>query len=124
MFCSNCGTQNADTSKFCEKCGTALTVAPATATAPAGEVRMRTVDTAPVASVPTASGKSPGLALVLSLVIVGVGQFYNGDAKKGALMLLGAIVGFAISGPLIPAGFWIWSMIDAYQVASGKGKIW
>ncbi|OAS25634.1 hypothetical protein A5481_09160 [Methylobacterium platani] len=59
-------------------------------------------------------GKSPGIALVLSLVICGIGQMYNGQVAKGILMLLGSILLW-----LVMLGWivWIWSMIDAYQTA-------
>lgn len=61
---------------------------------------------------------------VLSLLIPGLGQFVNRDTKKGFVMLGAAIV----LG--VPTGFglWfvvaIWSVIDAYQVADGRGKAW
>ena len=129
MYCSNCGAQNADIARFCEKCGTGLVATPPPPPQP--ETRMRGVDSVPAPTAPgpapgahPVTGKNPVLALVLSLVIVGVGQFYNGDPKKGALMLIGAILGFFISGGLISFALWVWSMIDAYQVASGKGKVW
>jgi TM2 domain-containing membrane protein YozV len=86
--------------------------------------RVRGVENTPTRTGQPAVGRNPWLSVVLSLVIVGVGQFYNGDYKKGALMLAGGIIGLVISGGVITFGFWIWSMIDAYQVASGKGKIW
>ena len=124
MFCSSCGTQNADTAKFCEKCGGALALATSPASPPPIDTRVRG-GVSPLATTPqTVTGKNPWVALVLSLVIMGVGQFYNGDYKKGALMLIGGIVGLGISGGILSLGFWIWSMIDAYQVASGKAKIW
>ncbi|MBE7204363.1 MAG: DUF4339 domain-containing protein [Parafilimonas terrae] len=59
-------------------------------------------------------GKSPGIALVLSLVICGVGQMYNGQVAKGILMLLGSIMLWLVMLGWI---IWIWSMIDAYQNA-------
>jgi TM2 domain-containing membrane protein YozV len=124
MFCPNCGAQNADTAKFCEKCGNAL--AAAAPAPPHPDTRVRGVEPSPTHSNQVVAGKSPGVALVLSLVLPGlaIGQFYNGDIKKGALMLAVAIIGGALSSGLITIGIWIWSMIDAYQVASGKGKIW
>jgi TM2 domain-containing membrane protein YozV len=70
------------------------------------------------------TGKNPALAAVLSAVIPGVGQFYNGDMKKGAVMLIGAaLLGAATAGVLWLA-MAIWSAIDAYQVAKGTGKMW
>ena len=128
MFCANCGAQSADTARFCEKCGAAI--AAAAPVAPTVDTRVRGIETAPPASATSAgspqvvAGKNPAIALVLSLVIPGVGQFYNSDIKKGALMLGGAILLGALTGGLGYVAFWIWSMFDAYQVASGKGKIW
>jgi TM2 domain-containing membrane protein YozV len=71
-----------------------------------------------------AVGKRPGLAAILSLVIVGLGQFYNGDAAKGTAMLVAAIaIGFTTFGIgwIIIA---IWSAVDAYRVASNKAPMW
>ena len=57
-------------------------------------------------------------------LIVGLGQFYNGDTKKGAIMLVAALVlGIATAGVLW-LGLAIWSAVDAYQVANGTGKMW
>jgi TM2 domain-containing membrane protein YozV len=71
-----------------------------------------------------AVGKSPAVALILSILIPGVGQFYNNDVKKGAIMLGAAIVGGAITLGVAWLGILIWSAIDAYQVASGKSPLW
>ena len=70
--------------------------------------------------------KSPGLALVLSLVIptLALCQFYNNDWKKGLAMLLGSIILGPFTAGVASLGIWIWSMIDAYNVAKGTGKRW
>jgi TM2 domain-containing membrane protein YozV len=58
--------------------------------------------------------KSPGVALLLSLLICGAGQMYCGKVGKGILMLIGCIaLWFIFLGWII----WIWSMIDAYATA-------
>ena len=62
----------------------------------------------------SAAAKSPGIALLLSLLICGVGQMYNGQVGKGILMLLGCIMLWLI---LLGWVIWIWSMVDAYQTA-------
>jgi TM2 domain-containing membrane protein YozV len=70
------------------------------------------------------TGKNPVLATVLSVLIVGVGQFYNGDNKKGAIMLVIALVAAA---PTLGFGWLavsIWSAIDAYRVANGTAQRW
>ena len=78
------------------------------------------------------SRKSPWGAVGLSLMLPGGGQAYNGQWRKGALMLAGGVVSLAVSVPnwdncfnsrddcgLAFAGlagmgtFWVWSMIDA-----------
>jgi TM2 domain-containing membrane protein YozV len=120
MFCSACGTKNDTGAKFCRGCGTATAAA---APPPPNPGVMRGVERGAVALAPP-TGKSPALAAVLSLIIVGVGQFYNGDNKKGALMLLGAVFLGAATGGLLWLGLAIWSAIDAYHVASGTGKVW
>jgi TM2 domain-containing membrane protein YozV len=58
--------------------------------------------------------KSPGVALLLSLIICGAGQMYCGRIGKGILMLIGCLaLWFIFLGWTI----WIWSMIDAYATA-------
>ena len=71
-----------------------------------------------------AVGKNPVTALILSILIPGVGQFYNNDVKKGAIMLGGAIVGGVLTFGVAWLGILIWSAIDAHQVASGKSPLW
>ncbi|GAA5080674.1 DUF4339 domain-containing protein [[Roseibacterium] beibuensis] len=68
----------------------------------------------PAALVDPGANKSPGLALLLSFLFVGLGQFYNGDVGKGFLMILGCILLWLVFlGWIIN----IWSMIDAYTKA-------
>jgi TM2 domain-containing membrane protein YozV len=139
MFCPQCGVSNEETSRFCRSCGSSLTAK--------SEVPVQYVPAPPVPVQPPvqqpyplqgdprirgvaypnrqyAVGKNPGVALILSLLIVGVGQFYNGDAKKGVLMLIGAVVLGVFTLSLGWFAIAIWSAIDAYQVASGKSPIW
>lgn len=63
------------------------------------------------------SNKSPVLALILSLIIVGLGQLYCGKVGKGALMFFLAIFFSLFSfglGWFIVA---VWSAVDAYSTA-------
>ena len=71
-----------------------------------------------------AVGRSPGVAAILSILIAGVGQFYNGDHKKGAIMLIGGIILGALTLGLAWLPIIVWSAVDAYQVASGKSPLW
>jgi len=124
MFCSNCGSANEDEAKFCQKCGHTLAAdAPAAAPPPPPDARMRDTQTASTAG-QTVTGKNPVLATVLSVIIPGAGQFYNGDHKKGAVMLVIAIVLGVFTGGLGWLALIVWAAIDAYRVADGKGKTW
>ncbi|WP_217570662.1 GYF domain-containing protein [Mesorhizobium sp. GbtcB19] len=61
-----------------------------------------------------AANKSAGVALILSLLICGLGQFYNGQIGKGILMFVLMIaLWFVLLGWII----WIWSAVDAYKTA-------
>lgn len=131
MFCSKCGTANDDVARFCGKCGNALALAGAGAAAatagpppppPGGDTvrggQMVARDKR------YAAGKNPAVALILSLLVIGVGQFYNGDIKKGLAMLAGTVVLGLLTGGIAVLAFWIWSVYDAYQVAGGKLALW
>jgi TM2 domain-containing membrane protein YozV len=66
------------------------------------------------------------VALVISVFLgaFGGGQFYNGDWKKGVTMAGATVILGVPTAGLAPLGVWIWSMVDAYQVAGGRGKAW
>lgn len=131
MFCTNCGTQNKAGSKFCVQCGNALTITTQRKTTePEVDSGRRSAYRSPSSgrSGPVQPGnyardKTPLLAVGLSFLLTGVGQFYNGDTKKGALMLGGAVL-LVFIVPFLVLPIWIWSMIDAYQVAEGKKPLW
>ncbi|TXH59370.1 MAG: zinc ribbon domain-containing protein [Burkholderiaceae bacterium] len=124
MFCSKCGTENAEGARFCASCGTALAVAPtAAAPAPAPAV-VRGAEPVAAASPAGPTGKTPWVAVLLSALITGAGQLYNNDWKKGLVMFFGAVLGFMFTGGIATLVIWIWSMVDGFQVASGKGKVW
>jgi TM2 domain-containing membrane protein YozV len=58
------------------------------------------------------------------VLIPGVGQFYTGDVKKGALMLGIAVVGSFFTMGAAWLAMMIWSAIDSYNVAIGKSPLW
>ena len=67
--------------------------------------------------------KNPGLAAILSFLIVGAGQIYNGQIAKGLLFMVIQVVNFI----LIICTFFLWTPVylvmfvyvicDAYNVA-------
>lgn len=120
VFCATCGKQNGASAKFCGGCGATMAlpaVARTTALRSDGGLRPR-------ADRQYAVGKNPTVALLLCLLVVGLGQFYNGDNKKGALMLVGAIVAAVATLGLAWVVMVIWSAIDAYKVAKGETPLW
>ena len=57
--------------------------------------------------------KNPGLALFLSIIFPGAGQFYNGHVGKGFLVLFTCWL-------VLP---WIWSWFDAYSSAQRINRV-
>ena len=56
--------------------------------------------------------------MILSLVIVGVGQAYNGQIVKGIIFFLVAVIlGLTGIGLIISFLIWIYAMYDAYNTA-------
>lgn len=80
MFCSNCGREMPDGARFCPECGWS-----ASGTG-SGTGRVD-VNTAVMFN-----KKSEGLALILSLLIPGLGQMYVGRVQRGILMLALVVV--------------------------------
>ena len=111
MKCPECNAENKNGAKFCLNCGASLV----REVPQDGSVRRKKEPT-------YATGKNPTVATVISFVLVGGGQFYNGDLLKGIVMLGGALLRLVTGvGSII---FWVWSMLDAYNVAKGNWKKW
>jgi TM2 domain-containing membrane protein YozV len=65
--------------------------------------------------------RNPLLAAVLSLIVAGLGQIYNGQVTKGVVFIIiqlinGALTAVLIGWFLLPL-VGIWAMIDAYLTA-------
>jgi len=65
--------------------------------------------------------RHPGVAAVLSFVIPGLGQIYNGELGKGFGFVAGVIISGLLCalyiGMLLLPILWIWAVIDAYKTA-------
>jgi TM2 domain-containing membrane protein YozV len=70
--------------------------------------------------------KNPGIALLISFFIPGVGSIYAGKTSTGVAILVGYIVSWVLTVVIIGfagiLGFWIWGMIDAYQAAQAWNR--
>jgi TM2 domain-containing membrane protein YozV len=116
MFCAKCGADNTGSNKFCHKCGNDLK--------PQAVVDTRVRGSRALTVKRYAEGSTPGVALVLSFLMLGVGQFYNRDMKKGAVMLVGGIVLAPMTLGVGTLLIWVWGMVDAHQVAKQRWPLW
>jgi TM2 domain-containing membrane protein YozV len=70
------------------------------------------------------SGRSPLLAGILSFLVTGLGQLYNGEIQKGLMMFVGVMIGAMVLNwflfGICSLGLMLWSVTDAYQVAKRK----
>lgn len=114
MFCRYCGSPNNDNDTYYKKCNKQIN------TSRDLKTENVNIDYTSVSN----TGKKPVLACILSLLIVGLGQLYNGDYKKSVAMFVLAIVTGSITVGVLWFTVGIWSALDAYSVAKGKGKKW
>lgn len=70
--------------------------------------------------------RSPILAAILSLILSGLGQIYNGQVAKGVIFIVVQLVNTALTVVLIG---WVlmpivglWAAIDAYLVAKRNNE--
>ncbi|GAB3057754.1 hypothetical protein ACFOU0_03505 [Salinicoccus sesuvii] len=67
------------------------------------------------------SQKSSGIAAVLSALVNGLGQIYNGQILKGIIIILIQLINGALTVVLIGYVFlpivWIYAVVDAYRSA-------
>ena len=112
MYCQNCGSQLPDSAKFCDRCGAKVGM---------DTERSNSNTEYNMASI-MVNKKSEALALILSLLIPGLGQIYNGQVSKGAMMIVAAIVCAVLIFVFFPIGIlyivlWIYAMYDAFKDA-------
>ncbi len=70
--------------------------------------------------------RSPILAAILSFIVAGLGQIYNGQVAKGVIFIALQIINGALTAVLIG---WVlmpivglWAVLDAYFVARNKNE--
>ena len=70
--------------------------------------------------------RNPVLAAILSLIVAGLGQIYNGQIPKGVIFIIvqlinGALTAVLIGWLLLPL-VGLWAMIDAYMTAKHNNE--
>lgn len=112
-FCHNCGFELEGDFKFCPNCGYDLENKT--------QVRSREYD-----SVVTTEEKSILVSVILSVIIPGLGHFYLGLSRKGAMFLIAYVVSAILI--LLLIGFvlvfimWIWALIDVIQCTNALNR--
>lgn len=96
---------------YCPECGKEL-ISPNAEICPNCGVRLKAI---------VINRRSPVIAAILSLLIVGLGQIYNGQFGKGiAYFFIAILCGVSISiliGILLAPIWWLIGIIDAYTSA-------
>jgi len=73
--------------------------------------------------------KEPLLALILSFLLPGLGQIYNGDTNNGMMLIVGTVASWLMTsvciGVFLFIGIWAYAMYDAYTRAEkiNRGEI-
>jgi TM2 domain-containing membrane protein YozV len=73
--------------------------------------------------------KEPLLALILSFLLPGLGQIYNGDTNNGMMLIVGTVASWLMTsvciGFFLFVGIWAYAMYDAYTRAEkiNRGEI-
>ena len=102
-FCPKCGAEISKTANACPKCGAKSQ-----------------------SNVTQQEQKSPFIAGILSLIIFGIGQFYNGQPRKEALLFIGgyfiSIILIYFFGYLTYIIIALFSAYDAYTTAEAINR--
>jgi TM2 domain-containing membrane protein YozV len=110
-FCRGCGKQINPSTVICPSCGVATGE-----TSPMSQHEMQLAHQRRTAMM-TMQQKSTGVAVLLSLLIPGLGQFYAGAPGKG-IMFITFLLMFVIIGFFLQPINWIVSMVDANSEAT------
>jgi TM2 domain-containing membrane protein YozV/ribosomal protein L32 len=109
-YCSNCGYGLLNNFNFCPNCGHDLN--------PPVDSNMK--------SLSVNDNKNIILAIVLSIVLPGLGQIYLGLDRKGAIFLIAYVVSLIlillIIGFVLGIIIWIWALVDTIQSTNALNR--
>lgn len=112
-FCHNCGFELEDNFKFCPNCGYDFENKT--------QVKSKAYD-----SVVTTDEKNILVSVILSVIIPGLGHFYLGLSRKGAMFLLAYVVSailiLLLIGFVLVLVIWIWALVDVIQCTNALNR--
>ena len=139
-YCSRCGNQAREGGQFCDRCGAPLSYG---ASGPYQPPSNPGYQSSP-AYTWAPDRKDPLIAVILSLLLPGVGQIYVGRVARGILILLfiplfaaisflpgfflmdlDSLSGFlwwTVISTVIVIGAYIWQVVDAYRLAEATNR--
>jgi TM2 domain-containing membrane protein YozV len=110
-FCPKCGFELNGQFKFCPNCGANLAN-------PSSTTQTTTVS--------SNEEKNIIIAIVLSVIFPGLGQFYLGLNHKGLMFLIGYIISWIlillIIGFILAFVIWIWALVDTIQSTNALNR--
>lgn len=110
-FCHNCGAKIGENFKFCPVCGENLS---------SNIVKTQSPQV-------SSKEKSTLLAIILSVILPGLGQIYLGLDNKGAIFLIAYVVSailiLLLIGFLLVIVVWIWALIDTIISANALNRV-
>lgn len=102
-YCHQCGLKLMDDFRFCPNCGLNL------------KKPVKTTEK----TLSSISDKSMALAIILSVLLPGLGQIYLGLDNKGAILLIAYVVSsiliLLLIGFILVIIIWIWALIDTIR---------
>ena len=111
-FCRNCGYKMNENVKFCPNCGY--------------DIENKVNKPQNNRSVQVYEEKSMVLSVILSVIFPGLGHFYLGLNRKGAIFLLGYVVSailiLLIIGFILCTVLWIWALVDVVQSTNALNR--
>jgi TM2 domain-containing membrane protein YozV len=120
-YCPDCGKELINpNAEICPTCGGRLKPTQTAALVTAAPVTAAPVTAAPVTAAPI-NQRSPVVAAILSVIVCGLGQIYNGQLAKGIVYFIIAVICglliIAVIGIILLPIWWIIGIIDAYKTA-------
>ncbi|GEM_PF-2374839 len=114
MFCKLCGSEISQEESHCNQCGRKLFFLGDTPYY--GQVSFPVPDTVEMVY-PNDPPRSYFLAVILSLMVIGMGQMYVGQLAKGAALFIVALIVSVLILPYAYIGIWGIGIIDTYRIS-------